>query len=51
VPKSKNPEDGYCFESQDQIHCVHWWDGDPCCYCHHGLEEQKEGMKIEAEDR
>ena len=26
--------DGFCFEREDETHCVHWWDGEePCCSC------------------
>lgn len=23
----------YCYEREDETHCEHWWDGEPCCSC------------------
>ena len=23
----------FCPDSSDDIHCNHWHDGEPCCYC------------------
>ena len=27
---------GYCPESEDDQHCVHWWDCEPCHWCGFG---------------
>ena len=35
----------------DGQHCVHWWDGEPCCFCYHNspkevtLPSKKRGKK------
>lgn len=34
-------DDGHCEAREDGIHCVHWWDAEPCCACGHtGPEEE-----------
>jgi len=30
-----------CVESSDGGHCDHWIDGDYCCYCGHGYNEDE----------
>jgi hypothetical protein len=27
------PHQGYCHKRQDETHCEHWWDGEPCHDC------------------
>jgi hypothetical protein len=27
------PEEGFCSASEDQTHCEHWWDCEPCHFC------------------
>ncbi len=27
--------EGYCDKREDETHCEHWWDGEPCCSCGH----------------
>lgn len=31
--------DDFCPDSSDDLHCNHWYDGEPCCYC--GTNEGK----------
>lgn len=26
-------EETPCPKREDEIHCVHWWEGEPCCDC------------------
>jgi hypothetical protein len=26
-------EETECLESPDGLHCVHWYEGEACCYC------------------
>jgi len=26
-------EESDCLDSPDGRHCVHWYDGEECCYC------------------
>lgn len=45
-----DPAEGYCFVSDDLIHCCCWWDGDGCCICDHPPmtdEEKKEQVMID----
>ena len=25
--------DGWCPKREDELHCVCWWDAEPCCSC------------------
>ena len=32
-------DDGYCpARDDDGIHCIHWWDAEPCCTCGAGRD-------------
>lgn len=26
---------GYCPKRDDELHCSHWWDAEPCCDCYY----------------
>lgn len=35
-----------CPNREDDMHCIHWWDGEPCCACGAPAmtEDEKAGM-------
>jgi hypothetical protein len=37
-------DEGACSAREDGVHCVHWWDGEPCCSCGH------DGGEVDGED-
>ena len=34
--------EGYCPKREDTIHCVHWWDCEPCCSCTYDGPDDKD---------
>ena len=36
----------YCPAQEDEIHCVCWWDGEPCCSCGNNDAVKEENERI-----